>query len=84
MTARYPLDPLIRHAGGIGVLANELHMSGSRLRALAANGLTADQADTLATRLGLHPGEAWPQWWDDGLTPADRIFIPLRAREGRS
>lgn len=38
-------------------------------------GLTVDQADELACRLGVHPNRLWPSWFDDGLSPMDDLFV---------
>ncbi|WP_116996331.1 hypothetical protein [Desertimonas flava] len=28
-----------------------------------AKGLTVDDADDIAVRLGMHPASIWPEWW---------------------
>lgn len=68
MFARYPrlfpLQPLLDAAdvtaGQIGRLCK---ISGSRVAEAVSGGLTVWEADRLACRLGLHPGNVWPEWW---------------------
>lgn len=62
----YDLASLVERAGTAGAhqLAARLRVSGSTLLDLAVFGLTEDQADVFATRVGLHPGEVWPRWWE--------------------
>ena len=43
-------------------LARMLDTNGVSVRRWRRTGLTADQADTLAVRAGLHPAEVWPGW----------------------
>lgn len=40
-----------------------LHISGTTGLRLQEEGLTADQADDYAFRLGLMPSEVWPDWY---------------------
>lgn len=64
-----------------------LDIGGSRWRTLHRDGLTPDQAERYAARVGFHPCDVWPTWYDDefdelALTcAADRCevrFIPTR------
>ena len=41
-----------------------------------ARGLSAAQADILAQRLGVHPCELWPDWWDHADDPLPRPRHP--------
>ena len=45
-------------AACIGIAAN------SYARVVKRGHLSEPAADRWATRLGLHPGDLWPQWWD--------------------
>lgn len=57
-----------------GTLAQVLGVSGSTLTKYRSNGLTAKQADRLAVRAGLHPGNIWSDWVD----PVTDLFTRLR------
>ena len=81
MTVRYPLAPLAAHLGitlgqigghqpgqnptGIAALAERLKLSPTMLYRLRHHGLSPDQADRLACRVGVHPAMIWPTWWAD-------------------
>lgn len=63
---RFPFDPVLDLVGGTltdDVIAH-LGVPASTIRQLAGRGLTAHVADLLATRLGRHPADLWPDWWD--------------------
>lgn len=65
---RYDLDPLLNAAGLTRrQLRTELRISGSSFAQLEDEGLTDEQADLYAIRLGLWPWKIWPTWLDDGL-----------------
>lgn len=62
---RFDLAPLLERLGLATPLAaiRALHISGATFRRLRNEGLSVNQADRLACRAGLHPGEVWPEWW---------------------
>lgn len=70
---RWPLAPLMRAAGlapdAVSDLAVRLDVDRGWLQRLKHLGLSDEQADQWATRLGLHPTLIWPEW-DAGLTGA--------------
>jgi len=57
--------PLERAAGGrcLTEAARSLGVDRRQVYRWRRYGLTAAQADELATRLGLHPANVWPSWW---------------------
>ena len=81
---RYPLGPLAHLMGiqlgrtggdrpgetrGLTLLAARLGVSRSWALKYQREGLSEDQADRYAQRIGYHPGNVWPEWWDiDELT----------------
>lgn len=75
----WPLQPLLAAAGAAHLteLAERCHISHSTLTAAAADGLTDRQADTWATRCGLHPahvwGWEWHQWALDNLPDDEEV-----------
>ncbi len=59
----YPFAALIETAGyPLQFLANHLRISWARIEEYRAAGLTADEADEFAGRLGMHPAEIWREW----------------------
>lgn len=82
---RYPLGPLARLAGvelgiiggsqpgqpprGLAALAIELGISHTMAQRLNANGLSEPQADRYAARLGYHPANVWPDWYEVTSSP---------------
>lgn len=59
----YPFAALIDAAGyPLQFLAAHLRCSWARLQEYEAAGLTADEADEFALRLGRHPAEVWTNW----------------------
>jgi hypothetical protein len=44
----------------------QLRVGNAQWRSYALHGLSAETADRLATRIGLHPGEVWGDWFDEG------------------
>lgn len=52
-------DPELRQ------LALDLDVGERWLYRARDHGLTVDQADALAIRIGLHPCEVWPTWYDE-------------------
>lgn len=72
--ARYPLADLA-HAAGAADLADLARMLGITYRhacRLQAEGLSDDQADRYACRLGEHPAAVWPEW-GKGLDPGQTM-----------
>ncbi len=76
---RYPFDALAeiarqrylptehtRISGDIGKVANVLDMNPSGIYRWREYGLSWMKADEVAIQLGLHPGEIWPTWFEDG------------------
>ena len=71
---RYPFDPIdrrfpFRPTGGspdepLG-LAALLGTSNARIGHYRKAGLTVDAADRMAVRLGMHPAQLWPSWFED-------------------
>ena len=56
----------------LSALARALGRHRPQLYRWRAHGLTVDQADGLALRLGLHPVEIWGEdWWRVTLAPID-------------
>ena len=49
---------IARAAACLGIEAN------SYARVVKRGTITEPAADRWATRLGLHPADLWPQWWD--------------------
>lgn len=70
---RWPLAPLMAAAGltpdAVSELAVRLDVDRGWLQRLKHLGLSDEQADAWATRLGWHPSLVWPEW-DSGLTGA--------------
>ncbi len=67
---RFDLGPAIAAAASrtgrppsLMLLADTSGIARSSLTRWRRRGLTFDQADLLAVRLQLHPGELWPHWW---------------------
>lgn len=75
-TERFPFDPLIpiierryqqpakcTHVTIAGKTASVLQRPASSVYKWMRSGLTVKAADQVAVRLGYHPGEIWPEWW---------------------
>lgn len=61
---RLPLDPLLRiHGGSWRSFREKTRTNTERLQRAERDGLTHDQADRLAIRLGVHPLEVWGDAW---------------------
>lgn len=83
---RYPLADLLEAAGmTLSEFRQVQPMSGSTYRNALDLGLTEDQADRWATKVGRHPAEVWPGWMDDQIRGCERDceecatpFIPKR------
>lgn len=66
---RLPVEPLIRAAGAenlndLGAVLG-IPPSARRLRQWKAQGgIPYYTADSLAARLGMHPAQVWPEWWN--------------------
>ncbi len=63
---RYRPDNLPANVGDIGKVASVLNMEPSNIYRWRQYGLTWFTADRIAVKMGLHPAEIWPQWFDDG------------------
>jgi hypothetical protein len=73
----WPFAPLLaasREPSG-NELGRRLNLSGSTLHTARSQGLTDEQADRWAVRLGLHPAFVWDGWAEAGLTPLDERFL---------
>jgi hypothetical protein len=56
---------------GVRLTARRLGVSGATFSQMRQAGLTERQADAAATKLGLHPGDAWGHWWLDVVEDLD-------------
>ena len=76
---RWPVEPLVVYGRAHGMSITRIGaltgLSGSNWVHARARGLTDHQADLAAVRLGLHPAELWPGWFDAGLTVLDRDYL---------
>ena len=76
---RYPFAPIDewlptapkcnRWDGDSVSLAERLGINDGVLSRLRRSGLTMEQADRFALRLGTHPSRLWPSWCADALQP---------------
>lgn len=63
--SRWPVDPIRRLLRAAGVTDNDLKRRGIHVR-WSRGRLTTPLADTIAvTVLKVHPGEIWPDWFDE-------------------
>lgn len=62
-----PFPPLEVEARKLGRPSQVLRLNGTDLVRLRRDGLTIDQADRLANRVGLHPANIWPDWYTHDL-----------------
>ena len=64
--AIWPIKPLLDATGLTLVthFARRVKANGQTARRAYTKGLTDRQADQWAIRLGYHPGEIWPDWFD--------------------
>jgi transposase-like protein len=58
------LEPLASHHENMSTLARALGVDRAQLGRWRRTGVTPSTADRLAVRLGFHPAELWPQWFD--------------------
>jgi hypothetical protein len=73
---RWDAAPLLDVAGGTtGVAAQVLGVSGDAMTEAVEHGLSDQQADHWAVRLGLHPSMLWPGFDRAALTPLDESFV---------
>jgi hypothetical protein len=61
---RLPLAPLLERFPSMRAAAQGLGVHVRQLYRWRTYGVTADQADDLASSIGAHPSELWPEWWD--------------------
>ena len=63
---RFPFAALVAAAGGVSTaeLARRAGMHLRQMQRYAAAGVPERCADDVAVRLGLHPGEVWPEWFE--------------------
>lgn len=73
---RYPLEPLMEAGGfkSMSALRVVFPMGGPEYRRVKA-GLSFDQADRWACRIGYLPWAIWPDWLDD-LIEAEQVECP--------
>jgi hypothetical protein len=66
---RYPIEPVRERMASWRRAANAFPPSIQRAfyRAPKEGGLTEEMADRVATELGLHPSDLWPDWGRDEL-----------------
>lgn len=69
---RWPLEPLL---AGVINAAETFSVATSRLALYAEEGLPDHVADRWAVRIGRHPAEVWPEWFDVGLSIVDAAFV---------
>ena len=62
--AMYPLRSRGADSDPIG-LAHRLHASNESIARWRRDGLAPEAADVLAVKLGMHPVDIWPSWFDD-------------------
>lgn len=78
MTApRWPIEPLLHRTKltGHGLRA-QARIHSTIYNTAVEEGLTDRQADTWATRCGLHASQVWGQEWDEaGLSELDRWHL---------
>lgn len=75
MTVRYPdlnVKALLAYTEDLGTLAELLGVTRRTLHRYERSGLTIEQADMFAVRLGLHAAEVWPAWHTDLAAAAHR------------
>lgn len=73
---RWPVAPLLDVPSVTDqTLRRLLHVSGATYDRMRADGLTDQQADRAATRLGMHPDRIWPGWSTSGLTVIDQLRL---------
>lgn len=62
---RYDAAPILRRFVTPTAAAAILEVAARSVHRWMAEGLTPFQADRLAIRVGLHPCDVWPSWFDD-------------------
>jgi len=67
MTARYPAAPLIAMFDDIPTAAHVMATTERTIHRWVTGGLSPVTADQAAVRVGLHPVDLWPTWFDDAL-----------------
>ncbi len=76
-THPFSFDALVAADGrSYNQVISALHISGTKGIRHQSEGLTADQADEYAIRLGLLPSEVWPNWYEGD--PPVRWHIEFR------
>jgi hypothetical protein len=60
---RLPIEPLDAILKARGTSWHQVGVSGGSVNNWRRNGLPILVADFVACRLGHHPGEVWPEWW---------------------
>lgn len=64
---RFPMAPLLERLGPASVAAKAERLGVSRERVYdhLRRGVNEWVADELACRVGFHPAQVWPDWFDD-------------------
>lgn len=64
---RLPFAALAAAAGGLSTseLARRAGRHPRQMQRYAADGVPERVADALAVACGLHPGEVWPEWFEE-------------------
>lgn len=87
-TRWFPLRPLMEAAGlaTMSAVRSRFPMNGAAYRQVLDRGLTEEQADRWAVKLGLLPAEVWPEWLDDLEVECAAVdcsvrFVPVQAHQ---
>ena len=77
---RWPLQPLLDLTGhNVTSLAATLGLAKSWIQTCEKRGLSDKVADRWAVKLGHHPGEVWPSWFDAYCDETSVLFVNLWA-----
>jgi len=64
---RLPVAPLLDGHATVNDAARHLQVHPRQVHRWQHNGLTVNEADRVAVRLGVHPSAIWPDWWTVGV-----------------
>lgn len=68
-----------REDGRVSTLAEAVGVTPRTVHRWLAKGMTEEAADRAAVRLGRHPVEVWPDWYEVTADPATLAFMRARA-----